>query len=273
MTRLLDDPRLRTPAMMYLFHQVDERLDGTPRSLWSARGGRRWMMRCLVARIRDWEKTIRKRNGIVGCDPERQRCALEPDRRGNCGAGRDAGVHRQPQGRGRRLYARFRPDRAKFELVRTLRPTMPAAPSSSMGGDWWWCGSIWRARRGSADRAVGPSARVRLFDGSARGTGDDPAKWLPELMKVASSVISLDSPTVTETRIWPAQGTREGAMQAYSDRQRRCAGPNSSNQQVAAGRPPTASRRLHRATSPRCTLLVGERPAAIRWSESRRSRF
>ena len=30
MTRILDTPTLRTPAMMYLFHRVEERLDGTP---------------------------------------------------------------------------------------------------------------------------------------------------------------------------------------------------------------------------------------------------
>ncbi|MGH1557262.1 hypothetical protein ACRAWD_04430 [Caulobacter segnis] len=30
MTQLLDDPALRTPAMMYLFHRVEQRLDGHP---------------------------------------------------------------------------------------------------------------------------------------------------------------------------------------------------------------------------------------------------
>src|SRR5690606_3676619 len=30
MTALLDSPRLRTPTMMYLFHRIDERLDGKP---------------------------------------------------------------------------------------------------------------------------------------------------------------------------------------------------------------------------------------------------
>lgn len=28
MTALLESPRLRTPVMMYLFHRIDERLDG-----------------------------------------------------------------------------------------------------------------------------------------------------------------------------------------------------------------------------------------------------
>src|SRR6185437_7634605 len=30
MTLVLDDPALRTPAMMYLFHRVEQRLDGEP---------------------------------------------------------------------------------------------------------------------------------------------------------------------------------------------------------------------------------------------------
>ena len=30
MTPLLNEPALRTPCMMYLFHRVEERLDGTP---------------------------------------------------------------------------------------------------------------------------------------------------------------------------------------------------------------------------------------------------
>ena len=31
MTALLETPRLRTPVMMYLFHRIEERLDGTRR--------------------------------------------------------------------------------------------------------------------------------------------------------------------------------------------------------------------------------------------------
>lgn len=31
MTALLESPRLRTPTMMYLFHRIEERLDGGTR--------------------------------------------------------------------------------------------------------------------------------------------------------------------------------------------------------------------------------------------------
>lgn len=66
MTAILDDPDLRTPAMMYLFHCVEQRLDGTPAILVVDEGWKALDDPEFVARIRDWEKTIRKRNGIVG---------------------------------------------------------------------------------------------------------------------------------------------------------------------------------------------------------------
>ena len=66
MTRILDDPILRTPAMMYLFHRVEQRLDGTPAIIVVDEGWKALDDDVFTSRIRDWEKTIRKRNGIVG---------------------------------------------------------------------------------------------------------------------------------------------------------------------------------------------------------------
>ncbi|GGE98073.1 VirB4 family type IV secretion/conjugal transfer ATPase [Sphingomonas prati] len=66
MTQILDDPTVRTPAMMYLFHRVEERLDGTPAIIVIDEGWKALDDDVFVRRIKDWEKTIRKRNGIVG---------------------------------------------------------------------------------------------------------------------------------------------------------------------------------------------------------------
>jgi type IV secretion system protein VirB4 len=66
MTKILDDPVLRTPAMMYLFHRVEERLEGTPTIIVVDEGWKALDDDVFVASIRDWEKTIRKRNGVVG---------------------------------------------------------------------------------------------------------------------------------------------------------------------------------------------------------------
>jgi type IV secretion system protein VirB4 len=66
MTRLLDHPVVRTPAMMYLFHRVEQRLDGQPAIIIVDEGWKALDDAVFVERIRDWQKTIRKRNGVVG---------------------------------------------------------------------------------------------------------------------------------------------------------------------------------------------------------------
>ena len=66
LTAILDDPTARTPAMMYLFHRVEERLDGRPSIIVIDEGWKALDDDVFVARIKDWEKTIRKRNGVVG---------------------------------------------------------------------------------------------------------------------------------------------------------------------------------------------------------------
>ncbi len=77
MTQLLDDPAARTPTMMYLFHRVEERLDGSPSIIVVDEGWKALDNDVFVARIRDWEKTIRKRNGIVGFATQNASDALE----------------------------------------------------------------------------------------------------------------------------------------------------------------------------------------------------
>jgi type IV secretion system protein VirB4 len=77
MTAILDDPALRTPAMLYLFHRVEQRLDGTPAIIVVDEGWKALDDEVFVRRIKDWEKTIRKRNGIVGFATQSARDALD----------------------------------------------------------------------------------------------------------------------------------------------------------------------------------------------------
>ncbi len=77
MTELLDSPRLRTPAMMYLFHRIDERLDGEPTMILIDEGWKALDDPVFAARIRDWMKTLRKRNAIVGFATQSARDALD----------------------------------------------------------------------------------------------------------------------------------------------------------------------------------------------------
>ncbi len=77
MTALLDDLVLRTPTMLYLFHRVDERLDGSPAMIVIDEGWKALDDEVFSARIRDWLKTLRKRNAIVGFGTQSARDALD----------------------------------------------------------------------------------------------------------------------------------------------------------------------------------------------------
>jgi type IV secretion system protein VirB4 len=77
MTAILDHPKTRSPVMLYLFHRVEERLDGSPSIIVVDEGWKALDDNIFVQRIKDWEKTIRKRNGIVGFATQSARDALE----------------------------------------------------------------------------------------------------------------------------------------------------------------------------------------------------
>ncbi|MBE5075063.1 VirB4 family type IV secretion/conjugal transfer ATPase [Erythrobacteraceae bacterium E2-1 Yellow Sea] len=77
MTALLENPRLRTPVMMYLFHRIDERLDGKPTMILIDEGWKALDDDVFAARIRDWLKTLRKRNALVGFATQSARDALD----------------------------------------------------------------------------------------------------------------------------------------------------------------------------------------------------
>ena len=77
MTALLENPKLRTPVMMYLFHRIEERLDGKPTMILIDEGWKALDDEIFAARIRDWLKTLRKRNALVGFATQSARDALE----------------------------------------------------------------------------------------------------------------------------------------------------------------------------------------------------
>lgn len=77
MTALLENPKLRTPTMMYLFHRIEERLDGHPTMILIDEGWKALDDEVFAARIRDWLKTLRKRNALVGFATQSARDALE----------------------------------------------------------------------------------------------------------------------------------------------------------------------------------------------------
>ncbi len=66
MTSILDNEELRTPALMYIFHRLDELLDGRPVMIFMDEGWRLLRDTTFSDFIVDKMKTIRKLNGIVG---------------------------------------------------------------------------------------------------------------------------------------------------------------------------------------------------------------
>jgi len=77
LTALLEQPALRTPVMLYLFHRIEERLDGTPTMILIDEGWKLLDDPVFAARIRDWLKTLRKRNALVGFATQSARDALD----------------------------------------------------------------------------------------------------------------------------------------------------------------------------------------------------
>ncbi|WP_308515756.1 VirB4 family type IV secretion/conjugal transfer ATPase [Sphingomonas flavescens] len=66
MTELLEDRRLRTPVLLYLFHRIEQRLDGSPTMILIDEAWKALDDPLFAARIRNWMKTLRKRNAMIG---------------------------------------------------------------------------------------------------------------------------------------------------------------------------------------------------------------
>ncbi len=65
LTHVFDDPDARTAALMVLFHEVEKSLDGRPTLIVLDEAWRLLDDPVFEAQIKDWEKTIRKKNGVL----------------------------------------------------------------------------------------------------------------------------------------------------------------------------------------------------------------
>ncbi len=185
MTRILDDPLLRTPAMMYLFHRVDERLDGTPSIIVVDEGWKALDDEIFVARIRDWEKTIRKRNGVVGFVTQNAEDALS-SRIASAIVEQSATqiFTANPKAQAQDYIEGFGLSRHEYDLIRTL-PDSAHCFLVKHGQH----SVVVRLNLAGEDELLtilsGRERAVRLLDEIRARTGDDPAAWLPELLAVA----------------------------------------------------------------------------------------
>jgi type IV secretion system protein VirB4 len=185
MTQILDDPAVRTPAMMYLFHRVEERLDGSPAIIVVDEGWKALDDDVFVRRIKDWEKTIRKRNGIIGFATQSAQDALES--RIASAIVEQAATQifmANPKARAEDYVDGFGLTAHEYDLVRTL-PDSAHCFLIKHGTD-----SVVARLNLSGEQDIltilsGRERTVRLLDDIRAQTGDDPAEWLPRLLEVA----------------------------------------------------------------------------------------
>jgi type IV secretion system protein VirB4 len=184
-TSILDDPAMRTPAMMYLFHRVEERLDGTAAIIVVDEGWKALDDDVFVRRIKDWEKTIRKRNGIVAFATQSAQDALES--RIASAIIEQAATQifmANPKARAADYIEGFGLTPHEFELVRTL-PDNAHCFLVKHGAE----SVVARLNLTGEERILtilsGRERTVRLLDEIRAETGDDPASWIPKLMERA----------------------------------------------------------------------------------------
>ncbi len=182
LTQILDDPAARTPAMMYLFHRVEQRLDGTPSIIVIDEGWKALDDDIFVQRIKDWEKTIRKRNGIVGFCTQSAQDAL--------GSRISSAIIEQaatqifmvnPQAQEADYCGGFGLTSHEFDLVRTL-PDSTHCFLIKHGADSVVARLNLSGMPDLLKVLSGRESSVRALDELRERYGDAPADWLPHLL-------------------------------------------------------------------------------------------
>ncbi|WP_296722126.1 VirB4 family type IV secretion/conjugal transfer ATPase [Erythrobacter sp.] len=181
MTALLENPRLRTPTMMYLFHRIDERLDGQPTMILIDEGWKALDDEVFAARIRDWLKTLRKRNALVGFATQSARDALD-SRISTALVEQTATMVFMPNSRARPedYCDGFGLTDHEFALIRSLpahsRCFLVRQPDASV---------VVRLDLSGAPEVLtilsGRESAVRRLDLLREAVGDEPAAWYPAL--------------------------------------------------------------------------------------------
>ncbi|MFL0355901.1 VirB4 family type IV secretion/conjugal transfer ATPase [Erythrobacter sp. GH1-10] len=181
MTQLLENPRLRTPVMMYLFHRIEERLDGQPTMILIDEGWKALDDEVFAARIRDWLKTLRKRNALVGFATQSARDALE-SRISAALVEQTATMIFMPNSRARPedYIDGFGLTDHEFALIRSLpahsRCFLVRQPDASV---------VVRLDLSGAPEVLtvlsGREVAVRRLDRLREAVGDEPSEWYPAL--------------------------------------------------------------------------------------------
>ncbi|WP_411291648.1 VirB4 family type IV secretion/conjugal transfer ATPase [Sphingorhabdus sp.] len=185
MTALLDSPALRTPAMMYLFHRVDERLDGTPSMIVIDEGWKALDDEIFVHRLKDWMKTIRKRNGVVGFATQSASDAIESKIAATIIEQSATQMFMSnPKAQASDYCDGFGLTEHELDLVRSL-PEHLRCVLIKQGGN----SVVARLDMANMPDAItvlsGRETSVRKLDELRRDHGDAPSEWMPQLLRAA----------------------------------------------------------------------------------------
>jgi type IV secretion system protein VirB4 len=199
MTALLESPRLRTPVMMYLFHRIDERLDGQPTMILIDEGWKALDDEVFAARIRDWLKTLRKRNALVGFATQSARDALD-SRISTALVEQTATMLFMPNARAKAedYCDGFGLTEHELSLIRSLpahsRAFLVRQPDASV---------VVRLDLSGAPEVLtilsGRESTVRRLDLLREAVGDEPSEWYPALTG----------------RAWPGAGEGDAEFAAW----------------------------------------------------------
>jgi type IV secretion system protein VirB4 len=183
MTRILDDPAARTPAMMYLFHRVEQRLDGAPAIIVIDEGWKALDDEVFIQRIKDWEKTIRKRNGIVGFCTQSAQDALSS--RISSAIIEQAATQIfmiNPKAQEAEYCGGFGLTAHEFDLIRTL-PDSTHCFLIKHGADSVVARLDLSGMPDLLKVLSGRESTVRELDALRAEVGDAPEAWLPRLLR------------------------------------------------------------------------------------------
>ena len=187
MTRLLASPITRTPTMMYLFHRIEQRLDGTPAIIVVDEGWKALDDDIFVKKIKDWEKTIRKRNGLVGFCTQNADDALQ-SRVGPAIIEQSATqiFFPNPKAKASDYIDGFGLSEHEFELVKSLPDTsrcfLVKQADHSVVARLDLTGLT-----GELKVLAGTETSVRQLDSLRERLGDEPQLWLETFMKGRSA--------------------------------------------------------------------------------------
>src|SRR4051794_38764216 len=183
MTELLEDRRLRTPVLLYLFHRIEDRLDGEPTMILIDEAWKALDDPMFAARIRNWMKTLRKRNAMIGFATQSAADALDSSI-ASAIVEQTATAIFMPNTKAREEHycKGFGLSAQEFEFIRSL-------PVHSH------CFLVRQANRSVVVKLdlggmpemltvlSGREAMVRRLDEIRAAVGDDPAQWYPMLTR------------------------------------------------------------------------------------------